>query len=66
MKSCYLGPQALTSLADAIKLMAALTKIDVRDTKLDPKSLEALKAAASQECEVLCDYVPPLLWRGLR
>ena len=34
---------------------AALTKIDVRATELDPESLEVLKAAASQECEVLCD-----------
>eukprot|EP01043_Picozoa_sp_COSAG02_P017721 COSAG02_NODE_809_length_16922_cov_11.295013_13_plen_1654_part_00 len=29
MKSCYLGPQALTSLADAIKLMAAIASLTI-------------------------------------
>ena len=35
----------------------ALVKIDVRNNKLDPNPLKALKVATSQECEVLCDYM---------
>ena len=55
MKSCYLGPQALTSLTEAIKVMAALTEIDVRRNHFDDAALATLRAAAPQTCVILAD-----------
>jgi hypothetical protein len=53
MQSCYLGPQALTSLTDAIKVMAALTKVDLRGNEVDKESMDALRSAAPHGCEIL-------------
>ena len=55
MKSCYLGPQALTPLTEAIKVMAALTEVDVRRNMLDEAVLEQLRAAAPETCKILAD-----------
>ena len=56
VSNCYLGPDALPPLAKATKVMAALTKIDVRNNNtLHADSLKTLKVAASQGCEILCD-----------
>ena len=57
VSECYLGPEALTPLAKAIKAMAALTKVDVRGNKgLDKAAVDALRAAAPETCEILADY----------
>ena len=55
MKSCYLGPQAPALLADATKVMAALTEIDVRRNRFDEAALATLRAAAPQRCVILAD-----------
>ena len=56
MKSCYLGPQALTPLTEAIKVMAALTMLDVRWNKaLDEAALAELRATAPKTCKILTD-----------
>eukprot|EP01046_Picozoa_sp_COSAG06_P031396 COSAG06_NODE_3053_length_5914_cov_126.204643_2_plen_1719_part_00 len=57
LRKCYLGPQALTLLTDAIKVMAGLTKVDVRGNEgLDKAAVDALRAAAPETCEILADY----------
>ena len=53
LKLTGMGPVALQKLATS--LPAALTKIDVRNNTLDADSLETLKVAASQGCEIMCD-----------
>ena len=56
LAKCRLGPGSVGKLAEYVRdADAALTKIDVGNNELDPDSLKALKAAVSQECEVLCD-----------
>ena len=57
MQSCYLGPQALALLTDALKVMAALTEVDVRSNEgLDEAAVAALRAAAPETCKILADY----------
>ena len=56
MKSCYFGPQALALLADAIKFMAALTKIDICGARIDEGVFATLKGVAPEGCEVLWEY----------
>ena len=55
LRKCYLGPQALALLTDAIKVMAALTEVDVRRNMLDEAVLEQLRAAAPETCKILAD-----------
>ena len=56
LADCGLGPDSVAELSKVFTCAdAALTKIDVGNNELDPDSLKALKAAASEECEVLCD-----------
>ena len=55
LRKCYLGPQALALLTDAIKVMAAVTKVDLRGNDFDSASMDALRSAAPQGCEVLFD-----------
>ena len=54
LRKCYLGPRALALLTDAIKVMAAMTKVDVSGAKVDSASLDALRSAAPQGCEIVC------------
>ena len=56
LAKCRLGPGSLGKLAEYVRdADAALTKIDVRNNTLDGDSLETLKVATSQGCEILCD-----------
>ena len=56
MQSCYLGPQALTLLTEAISSMAALTELDLRKNKaLDKVALVELRDATPKTCKILTD-----------
>ena len=56
LRKCYLGPQALALLTDAIKVMTTLTELDVRwNEALDEVALAELRAAAPETCKILTD-----------